>query len=328
MTGGNCQKEWLNVKRLEWFCLLGQAAFLRLRKYWLTPVDSLSGHPERRLAVYLAYMLLAGGLTFAAFWVRQLQNGISVTLQFLGMYAWHGALNFGLCFILFDLALGLVCHLRRRPQNVALTWLIGFCSFLLGFFLQRTLVYQAIAGYYPKLLQLYDKYPVMRPSAAKMFFFCLPFWLMAFAISIWLLLRLQRSPVPAGTPPVTAAPPAAGDVPDSYQVATDRGLVFLSLQAITHISMDDHYAAIYVQEEEGMRSEYVRMTLQQAMARLPSDRFVQIHRSHLINLHHLVALRKSGRSREAVIGRERYILPVSRNRLRVLCENLPQDRRQ
>ena len=315
--------KWLEDRRLR---LLEKRALRRLREYWLTPVDSLKSKPEQRVAVYLAYTLLVGVLTFGAFGVRQLQNGIAVTPQFLGMYAWHGALNFGMCFIAFDFALALGCHLRRRSQNVELTWLIGFSSFLLGFVLQRTLVYHAIADYYPKLLQFYSKYPAMRPSAVKMFFFCLPFWLIAFSMAIWLLLRLQRSSVPAGAPPLLEAPPAVIDAPECLQVTTDRGIIFLPLQAITHISMDDHYAAIFVQEEEGMRSEYVRMTLQQAMARLPSERFVQIHRSHLINLHHLVELRKNGRSREAVVGRERHTLPVSRNRLWGVCSHLPDDR--
>ena len=303
-----------------WFRWLYRSTIQSFPIYWRTQIVSHRTQLELRILIYLAYTLMAGGAAFAALRVFELHRGSFVILQFQGMYAWHTAMNFGICFIVLDLALEGICHWHEHPRTVGLTWLTGFCSFLIGFILQRTIVYQAITGYYPDLLLLYQKFPSMRPQMIHMFFFCLPFWLITFSFTVWLLLRLQRHFIMTTDTAKPEAPPLF--ITQNLQVTTDCGIAFLPLHAITHISMNDHYANIYLQENEGCRKVFVRMTLQQALAQLPEDQFVQIHRSHLINLHHLMELRKTGRSWESIIGQERRPLPVSRNRQRDLLDYL------
>lgn len=302
-------------------------SFLRwCQSYWRTPIAPFQRQPEPRLLVYLAYMLMAGGAAFAGLRLFELSQGSFVSLQFQGMYAWHTAVNFGLCFIVLDLALDGVCCWCLRPRTVALTWLTGCCSYLIGFALQRTVVYQAIAGYYPDLLLLYKKFPIIRPQATHMFFFCLPFWLLTFCLTVWMIERLQHRFASSATSckqPATAPSP-----PDTLQVTTDRGMAFLPMHAITHISMTDHYANIYMQEDDRSRSVFVRMSLHQALAQLPGNQFVRIHRSHLINLHYLVELRRTGRSLEVIIGQQGLPLPVGRTRQRELLTHLHPHRQK
>ncbi len=284
------------------------------RRYLRLPLDPFWRHPEQHLLIWLAYALLVGVLVFASLRLRY----DSVPPQFTGMYAWHTALNFGLCFVAADLALGGFSRWRRRPHTIGEMVLVGFGTYLVGFALQRTLVFEAIAGYYRNLLLWYRKLPSTRPTAVRMFLYCLPYWVLAHSCTLCLMLRLQR---PLTSTAASATAPSAS-TPDSLLLTTDRGVVRLRPETITHVSMDDHYANIHLEEEEGRRKMFIRMTLQQLLSQLPREHFVQIHRSHLVNLHHLVELRKVGRSWETLVGRERHPLPVSRQRVRELREYL------
>ena len=51
------------------------------------------------------------------------------------------------------------------------------------------------------------------------------------------------------------------------------------------------------------------------LKRLPADQFIQIHRSHVINLAHISHVKKKNRSCELILKHGDHKLPVSRYRL-------------
>jgi hypothetical protein len=84
---------------------------------------------------------------------------------------------------------------------------------------------------------------------------------------------------------------------------------------ISHISVDDHYCYVYVKKKGTYKKIEFQSSLQDAFEKLPKDLFIQVHRSHAINLSHLSSVKKIPRSYELIIGNNDFSIPVSRHRL-------------
>ena len=58
--------------------------------------------------------------------------------------------------------------------------------------------------------------------------------------------------------------------------------------------MEDHYCKLVFNNEGEIKKEYVRLSLKEALADLPSSLFVQVHRSYAVNLQHVKYIKKEG----------------------------------
>jgi len=91
--------------------------------------------------------------------------------------------------------------------------------------------------------------------------------------------------------------------------ATTLRLVVLA-EVLAHRMIDacDDYAALVA----GEHTRLVHVTLRQLEARLDPHRFVRTHRSHLINLDHVVTCESLGDGRLTVVMRSGVRIPCSR----------------
>lgn len=100
-----------------------------------------------------------------------------------------------------------------------------------------------------------------------------------------------------------------------FELNIGREIETINAYNISHITVEEHYCSVFVLENEELRRIEVKLALKDALAKLPKDYFLQIHRSHLVNMAHVRNIRNSGRSCELLMQDSESVLPVSRHRL-------------
>ncbi len=109
-----------------------------------------------------------------------------------------------------------------------------------------------------------------------------------------------------------------------FVITVDQETLTLDPSSITHIRVDDHYCDIFVKEGDGVKKWEVHISLQQVLKQLPETWFVQIHRSHAVNIKHISHLIKVPRTYAVVLHTEDPPLPISRHRLSKVMPQLQQ----
>ncbi len=85
---------------------------------------------------------------------------------------------------------------------------------------------------------------------------------------------------------------------------------------ISHISVNGHYLDIFHHFDDQHETLLVRKPLKEILEELPNQHFIQIHRSHIVNLYHVLKLKKRGRQYSLLLQHGEYMLPISRNNLK------------
>lgn len=326
------------------------AFFYRMREevcaYFKSPLADFFCIPAHRLMIYAVSFILFGLGVFAALAIYDYSDQlIRIELKFMGMNAWHTAANLVVCMILADM---LFAYIARpwgayERRTVGRTWIIFFGGFLLGFLSERTVAYQLIGLYEPVVIYLWQVDPTQRAGALTMFLFTLPIWLVIMVVVMRIITRKQAQTEeylrvridsllearerpanmhPAKRAPSTGEPAAAAG--DPLPLPTDPGVGPIHPSEISHVTAEDHYLRIYFEKEEKLQNILVRMTLKEMFARLPEAQFVQIHRSHLVNLESVSRLKRYGQAVKLSMKHGEFELPVSRYRLPQLLPVLEQ----
>lgn len=96
----------------------------------------------------------------------------------------------------------------------------------------------------------------------------------------------------------------------------------LEADAIRNVVVEDHYCYVHY-EQDGVNAKHdLAMPLRDVHALLPSG-FVQVHRSHVVNLAHIASIRRKNRSIRVILD-SGYEVPVSRHRLEEVLPVLRQ----
>jgi len=256
---------------------------------------ALLASPRARLTSALAHGLMIGLLGVAQFSLRAgaWDMGFWFVLANLLGYALS-------CFLLVELALN--PQTRRIPFFARRTWgkylLLSFGIFALGqwFFL-------LLAG---------DLFPLLHPAAAAfarlarlkeqgwgLMVKLLPFW-MFFAGLYGLLLRAEGLPRKRE---------------ESLQLNLAGKVMRVRPDELLWATSEEHYLRIRLRDETEVLM--VKMKLSDLLEQLPEPEFLQIHRSHLVNLTQVKSLSKKLGQVELSGGR---CLPVSRRRWKQVVE--------
>ena len=300
-------------------------------RYGLLSLGDYYSNWKHRYFIYLSGAFLFGIWTFVAVGIYSEIYDKTAPGAFRGMYAWHTVLNFGLCHYLMDEWFSRLWPGKRtfRERTVDKTWLICFTAFLVAFLIQRTLVYDASALYYPKIISFYEKYPGSRPTAFNMFFFLFPFWTITVFILVQIALTGQRSLMHEKLRIDRLLEKKEKELASTYHtpriapstsktvlaIPFQNGIRNVSTDNISHVTIEDHYCRIYVNSNEESKNIFVKTSLKGLLKRLPADQFVQIHRSHVVNLDYISQMKKRNRSCELILKHGDHKLPVSRYRL-------------
>ncbi len=133
----------------------------------------------------------------------------------------------------------------------------------------------------------------------------------------------QNTPVQAEAPPIGAQPvsiaaqqtppdPARRSGGHHLPVERDRAIYLLPVEEIVAVRANAHYTTVF----DGKTAFFCSLPISDVEGRLTDARFVRVHRSHIINLDRVVALKNSGDNCqiELLSGAEPYVVPVSRSR--------------
>ena len=87
------------------------------------------------------------------------------------------------------------------------------------------------------------------------------------------------------------------------------GIVFTHKSAILYAEAEGNYTHIFLTDN---RRAKVLRKLKEVHDLLPDNNFIRVHRSYLLNLHHVVHFDKEGN--ETVVLTDGSTVPISRNR--------------
>ncbi len=95
-------------------------------------------------------------------------------------------------------------------------------------------------------------------------------------------------------------------------VERDGGTRFLAVQDVVAIHANAHYTYIF----DGSDKLFCPLAIGDVESRLDNDRFVRVHRSHIVNIDRVVGYKRSGdNDMVELAGVTHYLVPVSRSRI-------------
>lgn len=286
------------------------------KNYFLFPLKAIETSIEQRILLYLTYAFISIVTTAISLKVYGTWTDTIGWLPFLGMYTWHTAINFSVSFVLVtELFRFFSSKVKSFPGlNVLYLWFAGFITFLIAFQIQRTIVFSLIDTYHPDLIVYYNKYPFVRPRFARMFLWCFVFWFPAFL----LLVELMRLHQKRFHRILNLKKGSTTDL-----VVFNNGKTRIETNKIINLSMEDHYVRIHWSENGKENQTLIRMTLKEALKKLPAERFVQIHRSHVVNLSFVREMVRNKNSWIVLVGQKQ--LPISKSRLQQVKERFSRN---
>ena len=98
-------------------------------------------------------------------------------------------------------------------------------------------------------------------------------------------------------------------------IERDGGTHFLAVDEVVAIHANAHYTFVY----DGKDKLFCPLAIGGVEARLDKNRFVRVHRSHIINIDRVVGYKRSGDNELVeMAGEHQYAVPVSRSRIGTL----------
>jgi DNA-binding LytR/AlgR family response regulator len=299
-------------------------------------------NPGHRWLVYTLTFIISGlGAFLAGFAYDYYDPLVTVPLTFIGMYAWHTATNFALWLCILDMLMAFIISQwgAYDRRTVGKTWILFLITYLVGFISQRILVYRLIALYFPVLLWVYGINPSQRTNAVAAFLVILPSVLMVFYFLMRIMLGMQRRSeellrvrVDAileergrqKADPISSAEEGPGSEDEFIDLPLEQNRQPIRFSQIEHVTIEDHYLRLYYIANDVLENVLLRMPLRELVERLPRDQFIQIHRSHVVNLQSISGIKRSGRKVRLALQISDIKLPVSRHRLPHLLPVLEQ----
>jgi DNA-binding LytR/AlgR family response regulator len=105
-------------------------------------------------------------------------------------------------------------------------------------------------------------------------------------------------------------------------VERDGATQFVAVDEIVAVHANAHYAYIF----NGRSKLFCPLAIGQIEARLDAERFIRVHRSHIVNIDRVAGLKRAGDNGVIELaGTDRYTVPVSRSRMRWLRSRLGQN---
>jgi len=92
-------------------------------------------------------------------------------------------------------------------------------------------------------------------------------------------------------------------------------VMLVDLDEVVHFKAEGHYTTVYTTNEEYL----CNLSLSELEARLPQDKYVRVHRSHMINLRFAKSFEKSGEQYLIIMAVNGDVfIPVSRGKVKML----------
>src|SRR5271169_6798588 len=95
-------------------------------------------------------------------------------------------------------------------------------------------------------------------------------------------------------------------------IERDGGTHFVAVEDVVAVHANAHYTYIF----DGSDKQFCPLAIGDVESRLDSDRFVRVHRSHIVNIDRVVGYKRSGDNEMVEMASpHHYLVPVSRSRI-------------
>lgn len=119
-----------------------------------------------------------------------------------------------------------------------------------------------------------------------------------------------------------AGRPARNDGAQPVRFQSGRTDFVIDAADVRNITVEDHYCYVHYRHKDGYAKRDLGMPLRDIVGLLPPG-FVQVHRSHVVNLSHVRSVRRKDRNVRLLLGADVEV-PVSRHRLHRVLPPLRQ----
>lgn len=303
-----------------------------MRKYFDQELGEFYGHAINRLMLY-PFLFSFFLIECIAFWL--VWQGPSFLLNYMAftiVYSLHKAIVYTSCTLGADLIAHFLFyswgayHLRKVGKQ----WIIWSMGLSVGFYLQQIMVNKLIILYAPNVVLYFRAHPDERVSVLTMLLVLTPYWCSVLFITMWVAISKQRIQKVSDSLFVTQKEKERNI---NENVSTDRsatlvdgilnfqennGDTAIAFADITHVTVEDHYCNINYVNNSGINNKMIRLPLKEMMLKLPTDHFLRIHRSHVVNVSHISHLNKCGRDYKIILHNQQTELPISRSRFKHL----------
>ena len=114
-------------------------------------------------------------------------------------------------------------------------------------------------------------------------------------------LRLQVPPEPPSTRRVT--------------LGSGKASVEVNMSSVVLVSAEENYCQVVIVDQDEVSRSLVRATLRSIEQELPGDRFLRLHRSHLVNTREVIQVLRRGRRFFVQLRHWDESIPISRSRV-------------
>ena len=238
---------------------------------------------------------------------------------------------------------GRLIYKRRKHINVTIgkIWGISFAGVLLGYIM----VYlngqcPGIARFYPDISSFYSSHSSPTMIRLSVFYKIV---LIPWAVSTFLLtqseLKKHLASELAGIKQINDSlnqkklridnevninKEMSQKPSDFLSIPLKDGISKIAFSDIYFIAVEDHYCKIVYNRQGETDQEYVRLSLKDALAELPTSHFVQVHRSCAVNLLHVKHVKKEGQAYQLLVEGSDHFLPASRHRAHIFLPRLKE----
>ena len=103
-------------------------------------------------------------------------------------------------------------------------------------------------------------------------------------------------------------------------VHKQKKVMLVDLEEVVHFKAEGHYTTVYTKTEEYL----CNLSLSELEARLSSEKFVRVHRSHMINIHFAKSFEKEDDQCNIIMMTD-VVIPISRSKVKMLKKILGLD---
>lgn len=272
-----------------------------VRRYLNTPLF-FDYRGAQRAGIYLLVSLLIGLVAFAG---STFHPGTIFSSLIVGA-AYFTAFGVSVV-IVSEIRIAWLKRKEMRSFNLTIgtVWLLGLIIFLLGFFILGAIQRCLMAFQIPDLAYYFKPASGFMPFSLTFLLKMFPTW----AVDVFLVNHVVLKKVKPG--PRTSRPLTF----DTVALTSGKNSVNLNPDNISHISIDQHYASIYVKTGDGLEEIQIKSSMKTILEKLPEDLFCRVHRSHAVNLNHVEKITSRAGNAYIKVKDVEVKIPVSRRQL-------------
>ena len=299
--------------------------------YLQTRMDDYPNTSSFRISIYLLEGVLIGLFTYL--WLEYAQMG--------KLYHWLFPIIVSSAFVLVHYTITEIGYKFWKPfkRTIGKFWLISFAGVVMSFIL---VYFTGICGFVCQITGSYCPaiWHTSPPDTIAVFFktVALP-WVISISWLTQGILKKEMAKELASIKQINDSLDQkkfkikSQKIPindesekrlESFSVPLKDGTRKIAFIDLYFIAVEDHYCKLVFNSNGDIYKEYVRLSLKQALAKLPSNHFAQVHRSYAVNLQHVKHIKKEGQAYQLYIEGSDNFLPASRHRAHTFLPKLKE----